>query len=87
MKQPPRDARGRKVWTAERAIVLQVLRDDHDARWSRPALARAIADVDRVLVELALARLRQDGILSSAGTRVCASPSTLRLDELELIAV
>jgi hypothetical protein len=87
MQQPPRDIRGRNAWTAERAIVLQVLRDDCDVRWSRAALVREIADVEPVLVELALVRLRQYGVLSSAGTRVRASPATLRLDELELIAV
>jgi len=87
MQQPPRDARGRDAWTVERAIVLQVLRDDRDEHWSRTALAREISDFEPALIELALARLRQEGILSSAGSRVCASPATRRLDELELIAV
>jgi hypothetical protein len=87
MQQPPRGARDRDVWTVERTVVLQVLRDDRDACWSRSALAREIADCEPVLVELALARLRQDGVLSNAVTRICASPAIRRLDELELIAV
>jgi hypothetical protein len=86
-RQPPADARGRRVWTVERAVVLQALRDDRDAYWSRTALAREIADCEPELVELALARLRTDGVLSSVATRVCASPATRRLDELELIAL
>ena len=86
-QQRPGDAHGRTVSTVERAVVLQALRDDHDAHWSRSALAREIADCEPELVELALERLRTDGVLSNDATCVCASPATRRLDELELIAV
>jgi hypothetical protein len=87
MQQPPRDARNRDAETVERAIVLQVLREDRHEYWSRPALAHEISDCEPVLVELALARLQQDGVLAGAGTRVCASTATRRLDALELIAI
>jgi hypothetical protein len=87
MQQPPRDARGRNLWAIERAIVLQVLRDDRDARWSRLALVREIPDSEPALIDLALVRLRGEGILASASTHVRAAPATRRLDELELIAV
>lgn len=87
MHQPPRDARGRNVWIVERAIVLQVLRDDRGAHWSRMALAREISVGEPALIELALARLRREGVLVSAAPGVCAASATRRLDELELIAV
>lgn len=87
MQQSPRDARGRNLWAVERAIVLQVLRDDRDAHWSRMALVREISDCEPALIDQALTRLRREGILMSASTRVCAAPATRRLDELELIAL
>jgi hypothetical protein len=87
MQQPPRDARDRDAETVERAIVLQVLRDDRHQRWSRAALARELSDREPALVELALVRLERDGVLSSTETRVCASTATRRLDDLELIGV
>ena len=87
MQQPPRDARGRDVWRVERAIVLQVLRDDRDQRWSRTALASEVSDFEPALIELALSQLQRDEVLSSAGTQVSASPATRRLDQLELIGV
>jgi len=87
MRQAARGAGGRDAGRVERAIVLQVLRDDRPERWSRSALARELIDCEPALIELALARLRQDGVLLGAGTRVCASLATHRLDELELIGV
>jgi hypothetical protein len=87
MQQPPKDAHSGDAETVERAIVLQVLRDDRHERWSRSALARELSDCEPALVELALARLQQDGVLAGGGTRVCASTATRRLDELELVGV
>jgi|HubBroStandDraft_6_1064221.scaffolds.fasta_scaffold1696861_2 hypothetical protein len=87
MQQPPGDDRGQDVWRVERAIVLQVLRDDRDQRWSRARLASEISDFEPALIELALSRLQQDKVLSSTGTRVSASSATRRLDQLELIGV
>jgi hypothetical protein len=87
MQLPLRDARDRDPSTLERAIVLQVLRDDRHARWSRSALALEMSDCAPALVELALARLQQDGVLVDAGTGVYASTATRRLDELELVAI
>lgn len=87
MQQPPRNPRHRDAETVERAIVLQVLRDDRAERWSHSALARELSDCEPALVELALARLQRDGVLSGGATRVCASTATRRLDELELVGV
>jgi hypothetical protein len=72
---------------AERAVVLQVLRDDHDERWSRAVLAGELADVERRVFEQALARLEAEEVLAVDGCGVRASRAARHLDELELIAV
>jgi DNA-binding HxlR family transcriptional regulator len=71
----------------ERAIVMQVLRDDHEQRWSRAELACAISDHSTATVDVALSRLRRDGVLRRGESCVCASRATRRLDELELIGL
>lgn len=93
----------RSTRTLERAIVLQVLRDDCGPRWLRAQLAAEVAERagrpgrstctepagrDAVLlVDSALARLEGEGVLSRDGEAVRASRATLRLDALDLIAV
>ncbi len=87
MQQRSTDGRGRDARTVQRAIVLQVLRDDHEQRWSRMALAREIPDFEPAAIERALTRLVRDGVVSSERDRVCASRAARCLDELELIGV
>jgi len=70
----------------ERAIVLQLLRDDHDQRWSREEL-RTELDADAIAVESALRRLHGEGVLCLAEEEVRASPAARRLDELGLISI
>jgi DNA-binding HxlR family transcriptional regulator len=71
----------------ERAIVLQVLRDDHEERWARAELAQEIPDFAPEVLDEALAELEQDGVLRREERTVCASPAARRLDELELISI
>jgi DNA-binding HxlR family transcriptional regulator len=71
----------------ERAIVLQVLRDDHEERWTRAELAREIPDFEPAVLDEALVRLEHDGVLHRAGTSMSAAPAARRLDELELISI
>jgi hypothetical protein len=71
----------------ERAIVLQVLRDDHDHRWSRSELETEIARVEPLDMSDALARLQESGIVCVSSKSVWASRATERLDELGLIAI
>ena len=71
----------------ERAIVLQVLRDDHDHRWSRSELETEIARVEPLDMSDALARLQESGIVYISRESVWASRATERLDELGLIAI
>ena len=71
----------------ERAIVLQVLRDDHDHRWSHSELEVEIAAVEPLAMSDALARLKDSRILCMSGEWVWASRAARRLDELGLIAI
>ena len=72
--------------TLERAIILQLLRDDHEPRWSRATLAREFK-AEPAALEGALKALSGQGVLSLAEEEVWASPAARRLDELELISI
>ncbi len=78
-------------WTdeeqVERAIVLQVLRDDHPERWTRAELEIEVFDFDPFTVNEALTRLVADGVVILDGERVRASACARRIDALELIAI
>jgi hypothetical protein len=77
-----------ELWMAQRAIVLQVLRDDHDPLWTRSELRDEIADLRRRAFNLALDLLEGDGcILFDSKQGVRASTPIRRLDELELISI
>jgi DNA-binding HxlR family transcriptional regulator len=71
----------------ERSIVLQLLRDDHNERWSREDLARELPNVAPAALDDALCRLEGTGLLRTSDGRFCASRAARRLDELGLIGV
>lgn len=75
------------VERAERAIVLQLLRDDHAPRWARAELACEISDFAAPQLEAALARLEREGVADCDGDAAWASRALRRLDELELISI
>jgi DNA-binding HxlR family transcriptional regulator len=81
-REPNRD-----VWMVERAIVLQILRDDHEERWPRAELAEEISDFEPAVLDAALGRLEHDGVLHREGDSVWAARAARRLDELELISI
>jgi DNA-binding HxlR family transcriptional regulator len=85
--QPDERERSRDLWMGERAIVLQVLRDDHEERWSRAELGSEIADFEAAVLDEALVRLERDGVLHREGGSVWAARAARRLDELELISI
>jgi Elongation factor SelB, winged helix len=85
--QRAREGGARDLWLVERAVVLQALRDDHAARWSRAELASQIPDFAPAVFAAALERLEHAGVVRLDGSRVSASAAARRLDELELIAV
>jgi hypothetical protein len=71
----------------ERAIVLQLLRDDRAPCWAPKELAREISDFQPVQLDAALARLERDAVVHREGDTVRASRAVRRLDELELISI
>jgi DNA-binding MarR family transcriptional regulator len=70
----------------ERAIVLVLLSEKDESRYSCAQLARALqADVSAL--ERALGRLSETGLIGRAGGELWASPAARHMDELGLIAV
>lgn len=69
------------LWMAERAIVLQVLRNDHDVRWSLAELQAEVDDLDPKALSLALDRLRLEGLVVDCGKAMVASRCVRHLDE------
>lgn len=73
---------------AQRAIVLQVLRDDRPERWSRAELIRAVSESgSSKVVGEGLTRLAAEGVVLLHGDEVRASECALRLDALGLLAI
>jgi hypothetical protein len=72
---------------AERAIVLQVLRDDHDGRWTRAELEREIYDIEPAAIREALERLCGEGVVYISGQLVWASRCALHLDQLGMVSI
>jgi hypothetical protein len=71
----------------ERSIILQVLDDEHESMWSREELMRELEDDRSEVVEEALKRLEQEGLLGLSEEAVWASRAARRIDELGLIGV
>ncbi len=86
MHTEPRGSRAMDRSRLERAIVLQLLREDRERRWS-PAELETEIDAEAHEVEGALRRLSMDGVLCLTEEAVWASPAALRLDGLGLISV
>ncbi len=70
----------------ERAIVLQLLRDDREQGWSSQQLAAEL-DAQAPAFERALEDLERDGVLRVEQDVVHAARATYRLDELGLLSV
>jgi Fe2+ or Zn2+ uptake regulation protein len=77
--------------TLERAIVLQLLRDDHERTWTRAQLTSELqadgAEIGQEAIDEALLRLERAGVLGCNEQEVSASSAATRLDELGLIGV
>ncbi len=73
---------------AERAIVLQVLRDDRDdERWVRAELEGEIYDIEPLAINEALERLREAGVVHLSGELVWASRCARHLDALGMVSI
>ncbi len=72
---------------AERAIVFQVLRDDHSEGWSRAELERVTTTIEPLAISDALAHLDSEGVVVLDGEQVQASACARYLNALELICI
>ncbi len=72
---------------AQRAIVLQVLRDDRDERWSRAELEDEIYDIDPEAIDQAIERLCEEDVVRIEGRLVWASRAARHLDELGMVSI
>jgi hypothetical protein len=71
----------------ERTIVLRIVGEERDRRCSRADLAEELDDVEPNVLAGALARLDRADVIALEGPTVRASRATVRLDQLELIAL
>jgi hypothetical protein len=67
----------------QRAVVLQLLRDDHPGWWAWTDLRRDLG----ARLDSALLKLAADDVIQTKGERVRTSRCVLHLDALGLIAV
>ncbi|HEY7962465.1 MAG TPA: hypothetical protein VID29_11135 [Solirubrobacteraceae bacterium] len=72
---------------AQRAIVLQALRDDHDEWWSRAELERVLYDVEPLALSDALAALQSEGVVQVNGELVRATRCARHLDVLGMVSI
>ena len=79
-KMPPDHAK------VERPVVLQLLRDDRDERWSLTGLAAEL-DLERSAIASALERLQKHGVVVTGGDAIGAAPAVRRLDALGVIGI
>jgi hypothetical protein len=71
----------------ERVIVLQLLRDDRPAWWSRADVLRELHDVNEEAIRGSLGHLGRLGVLDVDGERVRASDAVRHLDALGFICI
>lgn len=71
---------------AQRAVVIQLLRDDHAERWSRTEIERTLADMAPLVVDEAIGLLADAGVAIAENGTVLASRCARHLDMLGLIA-
>lgn len=72
---------------AQRAIVFQVLRDDHPEKWMRVEFEQRASDIDPLTVSDALATLEAEGVVILDGEHVEASRCARHLDALGVIGI
>lgn len=71
----------------QRAVVLQLLRDDHEASWARSELEAELGDTGAQEIACALTGLQEAGVVEPEGDSLSASPAARRLHELALIGI
>jgi hypothetical protein len=77
----------RDLLIAQRAIVTQLLRDDHDRHWTPAELRREVSDLTRYRFAQALDFLEGNEVVHRDEHSISASLCARALDELELIGI
>ena len=72
---------------AQYLLVLQLLRDDHDPKWTRVELTKELDDLDPDAIAVALERLREQGVAHAEGEQLTASACARHLDALGFISI
>jgi hypothetical protein len=80
-------SRAQKLWIAERAVVLQVLRNDHPEMWTPEELTQEIEGLPAEILGEAMQRLGGVGVVVLSEEECKASRAARRIDELELISI
>jgi hypothetical protein len=71
----------------QRLVVLQLLREDHDPKWTRVELEEELEDIAPDAITIALGRLQEQGVIHADGEQLAASPCARHLDALGFIAI
>jgi hypothetical protein len=79
---PPLDVR-----EVQRAILFQLLLDDHAKRWTRHELQREFSDIQPCTFNDALRRMERKDVAQLSGELVHAFPCAKHLNTLEVIAI
>ncbi len=72
---------------AERAIILQILRNDHDERWSPAELQAESYDVAPTALADALDCLERHGVIGRCGEQYVASRCAFHMDALGMVSI
>jgi hypothetical protein len=71
----------------EVALVLHLLRDDHDETWAVAELEQAMSHRGPLVVRQALGELAREAVVAEGGGEVRATAPVRHLDTLGMIAV
>jgi DNA-binding HxlR family transcriptional regulator len=71
----------------ERAVLLQILSEGPEHRWTRAALGHEFPEIEPETLDEALLNLEHMGVIERPGDTVHASRAVERLDELDLIGI
>jgi len=70
---------------AQRAIVLVLISEDHDPRWTRTEIERELYDVQPAVVDDAIERLAEGGVAHRSEQHLWASQPIQHLNTLGMI--
>jgi DNA-binding HxlR family transcriptional regulator/predicted transcriptional regulator len=76
-----------RLTLVQRAIILELLRDDHEERWGVAELRAAIGTIQSGTLAAVLEDLEHHGLVVALGDWVLASRSARHIDELGLIGI